>query len=246
MLMEVCFSLHVLLISCIDDFLFSIKIDILSTIYLKSKKCCLREATIVNLIANELKVKLLEELKIILYILGLFFAVLLLKGLSMFEYNLRDKATTYKDVYVEEFDTKQLRNFFKRSKEKNITQEEGRLLMTLGGEYTTEGEIPLDEIEYGPSDTGYIEIKINPGGIASLVWRDVHHEIHSIAELSSNTRNYIVVKSDLLALSDFSRLEIISYKALGNKTSDATQVPISEYKVEYVKFVQRIIQEELF
>lgn len=183
-------------------------------------------------------------------------ALLLLKGLSTFEYSLRDKATTYMDVLMEEFETKEKGLF---SAIKNAAKEEDEislLTIDLGASTSALKLIDVYENVTELQDTGFLEIKykavVEPFTVADFIWQDKSKVKHTLKRVDPDEKGFVVLKSDLISLSHFSDLKI----ALDKQESKALMLQDSSnvdkhlllgfIYIDYLKVVAKIEQTPLF
>lgn len=183
-------------------------------------------------------------------------ALLLLKGLSTFEYSLRDKATSYKDVLLEEFETKE-EGFFNAIKNAAKDEDEISLLtIDLGASNSAVKLLDVYENVTELQDTGFLEIKykaaVEPFVVADFIWQDKSKVKHTIKRVDADEKGFVVLKSELISLSHFSDLMIALDKQesrammLQDSTTENENMHSGFIYVDYLKVVAKIDQAPLF
>ncbi len=201
--------------------------------------------------------QILSIAKVFFYIFVLMLALTLLKGLSTFEYSLRDKSLTYNEVLSMDFKTDNKKGLINRLRNGNSEPVDSLLKLDMGVSNAVISSKSIDGIALESQDSGYIELRyraeLHPATAAELVWRNKTNSKMSIQKIDAEIEEFLVVKSDLISFSDFSELEVIVDEAkikqhILQDSMLSAQEPfaLGHVYMDYVKFIAELKQKPLF
>lgn len=179
-------------------------------------------------------------------------AIVLLKGLSTFEFSMRDKTVTYEDLYVQDFSPKGRGLLKKLTSTTKDRDNSTYLKLNFDVAAQKSFRLPIDSsFVFNSRDTGYIEIKLKtnlPSTIpTSLVWIDVDNLSTVITDLNQKIKGDQIIKSELFPFQNFHQLELRFLQPEGRDSL----VPVASANkascfLDYVKFVKEVKQEQVF
>jgi len=180
-------------------------------------------------------------------------AMLLLKGLSTFEYGLRDKAITYEEVLMKDYDSSEGKSFIKALK--NSKNKVGYMTIDLGDIDSTLSSIIIFNEELETRDSGYLEIKyrsdISPYTVVEFSWEDRLGEKHTLEKIPYKQSRFSSRKSVLIPLMDFSSLTIEldkngSRELIARDSIARAKHHLGYIEIDYLKATAEITQKPLF
>lgn len=180
-------------------------------------------------------------------------ALLLLKGLSTFEYSLRDKTITFEEVLLEDYDSNEGKGFLKSLRSGGDVH--NFQTIDLGKSDSTLSPISISQATVESQDSGYIEIKyraeLNPKTSAEFVIEDKLKVKHSVLRIEENKTEFEIMRSDLFQLSQFAQLLIVlSKEESGKATQDSLKIAkayhLGYVYLDYMKLIAKVEQRPAF
>lgn len=182
-------------------------------------------------------------------------ALLLLKGLSTFEYSLRDKEATYKEVFSNDFKTKE--GFITKLRKGKESATDSLLLIDMGLSDAVAISRTIEGITVESQDTGYIELRyrseLHPITQAEIVWRNKENKKQLIQQINPVVDEFVVVNSELISFADFSEIAILLDNTgiqqgtqQDSLLSSQGPIELGILYIDYVKFIAELKQKPLF
>jgi len=189
--------------------------------------------------------KPVEILKIFGYIFLLMFLLLLLKGLSTFEFAIRDKTVQYEEVFTEEFlPQKGIRDLLRGGKK--VPDE---YTLELGLFQNLKATSVLPKLTYDSTDTVYMELRVrtnlHPDYSGVLALEAKEGELINIKTLTGQ-HAYQILKTPEFAFNDLGNLIILHELQVMRTLEVDSSIDLGDVTLDYIKVFKKHTPEQLF